>query len=106
MKYALPMLAVLVAFSAPAGAQSPNQQYKSYVDAVEAAKLCRDLPSDQMTEDKLSRAIAARMQGEVSAGDKLQIMTASRDQMKAAGCGSAAATEALARFDQELAGSL
>jgi len=95
------------AFATPAFAASENEQtYSRYHQAIEAAKLCRDLEFDQGDIDRMAGVIHAKIGGDIGA-KRLSLLTQAqqdaRQLVQDKGCESSQVEALLALYDSELA---
>jgi hypothetical protein len=101
-------LVALLAMAATAALGSPETEatYSRYHQAIEAARLCRDLVFDQGDIDRMAGVIHAKIGGDIGA-KRLSLLTqAQRDAaalVDSKGCESAEVTQLLALYDSELA---
>jgi hypothetical protein len=101
-------LVALLATTATAALASPETEaiYSRYHQAIEAARLCRDLTFDQGDIDRMAGVIHARIGRDIGA-KRLSLLTqAQRDAaglVDTQGCEGSEVTQLLALYDAELA---
>lgn len=77
-------------------------RFKGLHQAFEAAKRCGGLEMTPAVANRIGAAIDAAVQGAPGTGSRLVLISDARAEIAAAGCESALARDALARFDAEL----
>ena len=95
--------------AALAGDAEAEALYGRYHQAIEAAKLCRDMSFDQDAHSRMATVIHAKIDHKIGA-KRLKLLTAAqRDAqalVNAEGCDGAGPSELLALFDADLAPAL
>ena len=90
-----------------AQAQTANEEtYSRYHQAIEAARLCRDLTFDQAQMDRMSAVISAAIGNDIGA-KRLSLLSQAkrdaRDLVDKKGCQSPEVQQLLALYDSDLA---
>jgi hypothetical protein len=100
---------IAVAGLARADDSEKEALYSRYHQAIEAAKLCRDMSFDQPAHDRMAGVIAERVKHDIGA-KRLPLLTAAQRDVQAIvdkqGCGDSRIAELLTLFDAELAPAL
>ncbi len=106
---ALPLLAPALLApggSAAAADSAAETLYSRYHQAIEVAKLCRDVVFEQDDIDAMAGVIHGKIGGDIGA-KRLSLLTAGQragdELVQSKGCESAEAQELLALYDAELA---
>lgn len=103
---ALALGALIAAVTAVLASPETEATYSRYHQAIEAAKLCRDLTFDQADIDAMAGVIHAKIGGDIGA-KRLSLLTAAqRDAQKLVqdkGCESSEVEALLALYDSDLA---
>jgi len=103
---ALALIALLVATAPSFASPESEATYSRYHQAIETAKLCRDLSFDQGDIDRMAGVIHAKIGGDIGA-KRLSLLTQAQEDARKLvqdkGCESSEAQALLGLYDSDLA---